>query len=55
VCCSYNSVAAFTRLYWLEIVSFALSAHLLMHDLLKKRKEYAKAILPFLHDAERDG
>jgi hypothetical protein len=28
--------------------------HLLTHDLREKQKEYAKAILPFLHTAERD-
>jgi hypothetical protein len=28
--------------------------HLLMHDLREKRKEYAKAIFPFLHVAKRD-
>jgi hypothetical protein len=28
--------------------------HLLTHDLREKRKEYTKAILPFLHTAERD-
>jgi hypothetical protein len=28
--------------------------HLLTYDLREKRKEYAKAILPFLHAAERD-
>jgi hypothetical protein len=28
--------------------------HLLTHDLCEKRKEYAKAMLPFLHVAERD-
>jgi hypothetical protein len=34
------------HLYWIS--------HLLTNDLRKKRKEYAKAILPFLHAAERD-
>jgi hypothetical protein len=29
--------------------------HLLMHDLREKWKEYAKAMLPFLHAIERDG
>jgi predicted transposase YbfD/YdcC len=29
--------------------------HLLTGDLLEKRKEYARAMLPFLHAAERDG
>jgi hypothetical protein len=33
-------------LYWVR--------HLLTHDLREKRKEYAKAMLPFLHIAERD-
>jgi hypothetical protein len=28
--------------------------YLLTHDLREKRKEYAKAMLPFLHAAERD-
>jgi hypothetical protein len=27
---------------------------LLTRDLLEKQKEYVKAMLPFLHDAERD-
>jgi hypothetical protein len=35
------------HLYWV--------AHLMTHDLREKRKEYAKAILPFLHVIERDG
>jgi hypothetical protein len=34
-------------LYWVR--------HLLTHDLREKQKTYAKAILPFLHAAERDG
>jgi hypothetical protein len=29
--------------------------HLLMHDLREKRKEYAKAMLPFLYATEHDG
>jgi hypothetical protein len=29
-------------------------SHLLAHDLREKRKEYAKAMLPFLHATERD-
>jgi hypothetical protein len=28
--------------------------HLLTHDLYEERKEYAKAILPFLYIAEHD-
>jgi hypothetical protein len=28
--------------------------HLLMHDLREKRKEYARAMLPFLHAAKDD-
>jgi hypothetical protein len=34
------------HLYWM--------LYLLTHDLREKRKQYAKAILPFLHTVERD-
>jgi hypothetical protein len=54
-----NVVNSTVLLHLLDFISFRsfhlLSVpHLLMHDLCEKRKEYVKAMLPFLHAAECD-
>jgi hypothetical protein len=52
--CSSNSIAVFTWLHLLQIVSFVLDSASIDRRFTRKRKEYARAILPFLHVAERD-
>jgi hypothetical protein len=40
---------------WVKSFHLHWVLRLLTADLREKRKEYAKAMLPFLHAAERDG
>jgi hypothetical protein len=51
---SCNSVGASTNVNWLQIVPFALDVASVERRFLQKRKENAKAMLPFLYAAERD-
>jgi hypothetical protein len=54
-CYAVDSLAAFARIYWIQIVPFALGAASVEQWFLQKRKEYAKNMLSFLHTAERNG
>jgi hypothetical protein len=55
ICCSFDSVLVFSWIYLVQIVPFAFGSAFVDRWFTEKRKEYARAMLPFLHASKRNG
>jgi hypothetical protein len=53
-CCLRNSVTAFVTVPWLRIVLFIFGSAYVHRPVAWKRKEYARAMIVFLHNTDRD-